>query len=115
MPLVQLHSSVAIAEAAQGELIQAISKITAQVIGKPENYVMVTLSQGPVCMAGEIKAAAFADVRSIGGLSSSVNQKLSEQICSLLGDKLGIPGDSVYLNFTEVGAAQWGYNGSTFG
>jgi hypothetical protein len=33
----------------------------------------------------------------------------------LLNDSLGIPPDRVYLNFTDVGAGHWGWNGSTFG
>ncbi len=55
------------------------------------------------------------DVRSIGGLSGDVNRQLSQKIGSLLKDSLGVPPDRVYLNFTDVPAGNWGWNGDTFG
>ncbi len=38
----------------------------------------------------------------IGGLNCETNRKLSQEICNLLKDSLGIASDRVYLNFTEV-------------
>ena len=55
------------------------------------------------------------DIRSIGGLSGEVNRKLSQKICRLLNDALAIPPGRVYLNFTDVKAANWGWKGETFG
>ena len=54
-------------------------------------------------------------LRSIGGLNDDLNRKLSQQVCKLLSDSLGISPDRVYLNFTDVEASNWGWNGSTFG
>ena len=48
-------------------------------------------------------------------LGEDVNRKLSQQVCRLLEDSLGISPDRVYLNFTDVDAGNWGWNGSTFG
>ena len=59
--------------------------------------------------------AAFVDVRSVGGLTDDVNRKLSQKVCKLLNGSLGVPENRVYLNFTDVEAANWGWNGSTFG
>ena len=42
-------------------------------------------------------------------------RKLSQKVCKLLNDSLGVPEDRVYLNFTDVEASNWGWNGSTFG
>jgi phenylpyruvate tautomerase PptA (4-oxalocrotonate tautomerase family) len=66
-------------------------------------------------MSGKPGEAAFVDVRSIGGLSGDVNQKLSETICNLLEQSLGVPQNRIYLNFTDVEACNWGWNASTFG
>jgi phenylpyruvate tautomerase PptA (4-oxalocrotonate tautomerase family) len=54
-------------------------------------------------------------IRSIGRLNDDVNRKLSQQARKLLSDSLGISPDRVYLNFTDVEASNWGWNGSTFG
>jgi phenylpyruvate tautomerase PptA (4-oxalocrotonate tautomerase family) len=55
------------------------------------------------------------DIRSIGGLSDDVNRQLSQKICKLLKESLGVPPDRVYLNFTDVRPGNWGWNGDTFG
>lgn len=114
MPLLKLQTSVALTDTQCNELLPALSKILAESIGKPEQYVMVTLETGPVLMSGKAGAAAFADVRSIGGLNSRVNTQLSQKLCALL-EPLGILPARVYINFSNVAADCWGWNGSTFG
>jgi len=115
MPLLKLETTVAISEDKQKALLSSLSKTVAETIGKPEQYVMVTISQAAMAMSGKPGNAAFMDIRSIGGLSGDVNRKLSQQVCKLLNDSLGIPPDRVYLNFSNVDAGNWGWNGSTFG
>ena len=115
MPLLKLETTLPLPEEKGKPLLAALSKAVASVIGKPEQYVMVTASQSAMVMSGKPGDAAFVDVRSIGGLNGDTNRKLSQQICKLLKDSLGIPSDRVYLNFTDVEAGNWGWNGSTFG
>ena len=76
---------------------------------------MVTASHSAMLMSGKSGDAAFVDIRGIGGLRGETNRKLSQQVCTLLKDSLGIAPDRVYLNFTDVEAGNWGWNGSTFG
>jgi phenylpyruvate tautomerase len=76
---------------------------------------MITFSQAAIMMSGKPGDAAFVDVRSIGGLTGDVNHKLSQRVCKLLSDSLAVSPDRIYLNFTEVEASDWGWNGSTFG
>jgi len=115
MPLLKLETTVVLSEDKQKALLAALSKSVAETIGKPEQYVMVTLSQAAMLMSGNPGDAAFVDVRSIGGLTDDVNRKLSQKVCKLLNDSLGVPENRVYLNFTDVEASNWGWNGSTFG
>jgi phenylpyruvate tautomerase PptA (4-oxalocrotonate tautomerase family) len=115
MPLLRLETTVALSEEKQKALLASLSQMVAGTIGKPEQYVMVTCSHAAMRMSGKNGDAVFVDVRSIGGLSGDVNRKLSEQVCRLLADSLGISPDRVYLNFTEVKAGNWGWNGNTFG
>jgi phenylpyruvate tautomerase PptA (4-oxalocrotonate tautomerase family) len=114
MPLLKLETSVALPEDKRDTLLAALSKAVAGVTGKPEQYVMVTASQAAFLMSGKPGAAAFVDIRGIGGLTGSVNRKLSSEVCKLLGEVLGIPAQRVYLNFTELEAGNWGWNGNTF-
>lgn len=115
MPLLKLETTVPLPEAKLKTLLAALSKLVAETIGKPEQYVMVTANPAPMLMSGKPGDAAFADVRSIGGLSGDTNRVLAEKVCRLLNEQLGISPDRVYLNFTDVKAANWGWNGATFG
>ena len=115
MPLLKLETTVPLPDDKGKPLLAALSKAVAGAIGKPEQYVMIAASQSAMLMSGKAGDAAFVDIRSIGGLNGETNRKLSQQICRLLKDSLGIPSDRVYLNFTDVDAGNWGWNGSTFG
>ena len=115
MPLLKLETTVALSEDKRQALLASLSKTVAETIGKPQQYVMVAASQAAMQMSGSPGDAAFVDVRSIGGLTEDVNRKLSQKVCQLLHDSLGIPPDRIYLNFTDVQASHWGRNGNTFG
>jgi phenylpyruvate tautomerase PptA (4-oxalocrotonate tautomerase family) len=115
MPLLKLETSVAMSDDKRKALLASLSEAVAATTGKPEQYVMVTVGQAAMLMSGKPGDAAFVDIRGIGGLTNKVNRKLSQQVCKLLGDSLGIGPDRIYLNFTDVEAGHWGWNGSTFG
>jgi len=106
---------VRIEDARKEEILAGASKAVAEATGKPESYVMVTLQEADIAMGGEKCAAAFADVRGIGGISRETNGQISERLCKLLSDTLAIDGSKVYLTFTDVPASNWGWDGGTFG
>jgi phenylpyruvate tautomerase len=115
MPLLELKTTVALAEGQRQHLLSSLSRMIARDIGKPEQYVMVSLETAPMLMSGQPGPAAFAMIRSIGGLGPAVNRKLAKDLCDLLQREAGIPADRVYLNFVDVPASEWGWNGDTFG
>ena len=115
MPLLKLETTVVLSDDKRKALLASLSSIVAETIGKPEQYVMVVVSPAAIIMSGKAGDAAFADIRSIGGLGGEVNRQLSQEVCRVLKETLGVPSDRVYLNFTEVEAGDWGWNGSTFG
>lgn len=111
MPLIQLTTDMEVPAEVLGEL----SKTVAQVIGKPETYVMVCVSRSAMMMSGISGKAVFAEVRSIGGLSAAVSRELAQKLCDLLDDRMGVSGDRIYINFKEIRASEWGWNSSLFG
>ena len=115
MPLLKLETTVVLTEDKRKALLALLSKIVAETIGKPEEYVMVMITPAAILMSGQTGDAAFVDIRSIGGLGGDVPRKLSQKICALLNDSLAIAQNRIYLNFAEVKAGNWGWNGSTFG
>ena len=115
MPLLKLHMSVSVPQDQKTELLGSLSKLIAHAIGKPEQYVMIALEEGPILMSAKDGPAAFADVRSLGGLDGKVNREISQNLCVLLNKTLGISANRVYLNFADIAPGNWGWNGSTFG
>ncbi len=111
MPMLNLKCSKPVPQA----LLEALSSAVAEAIGKPEKYVMVVAENADLLMSGETGDAAYAAVRSIGGLDRSVNNELTRKLCGLLHDHLGIASDRVYVTFQSVAADHWGWNESTFG
>ncbi len=96
-------------------LVPELSALLADATGKPEQYVMVLVQQAEGAMGGARGPAALAEVRGIGGLTKSVNGRICERLCACLQERLGIDPARVYVNFSDIAAANWGWNSSTFG
>ena len=115
MPYVHVQTSVPVSGPNRQKLLASVSQLAAATLGKPESYVMVSLSEAEMLMGGDPAPAALCDVRSIGGLPPAVCAALSEKLCALLQERLGIAPKRVFLNFTEIEADRWGWDGGTFG
>ena len=115
MPCLKIETSVAVPDNKKTQLLAALSKAVAEGIGKPELYVMVSLQTSSMLMSGQPGPAAFADLRSIGGLGGNVPRQLTETLCKLLQTHLEIPPQRTFVCFTDVAAKNWGWNGSTLG
>jgi phenylpyruvate tautomerase PptA (4-oxalocrotonate tautomerase family) len=115
MPLIKIETNVGLTDDKRRALLEALSKIVAETIGKPEQYVMVVVNSASMLMSGKPGDTALVDVRSIGGLGEAVNGQLSQRICAFLKQSVSIPPERVYLNYTDVDGANWGWNGKTFG
>lgn len=115
MPLIHLITNVAVAPETRESLGARLSQLAAAAIGKPESYMMAVVQDGAVRHGGAAGPAAFVDVRSISGLGPKVCSALSQEVCALLGEVLRVPGERIYLNFTDVPAGRWGHHGGTFG
>ncbi len=115
MPLLKLIITEPVSDEQRAALLPALSELVGKGIGKPEHYVMVTLQTEAVLMSGKVGPAALAEVRSIGGLNAQVNKRIAQQLCALLENTVRIPPARVYINFMDVAADHWGWNGATFG
>ena len=115
MPMASIGISLALSDKEREELAAAISEIVAHEIGKPEKYVMVRVSRETIVMSGAQGEAAFVDIRSIGGLSKEVNQRLTAEISAVLLNSYGIEQQRVYVTCADVERTHWGWNGTTFG
>ena len=104
-----------VADARQSELLAAASRIVASQLGKPENYVMVSIAPGQrLAFAGGEEPAAFLELRSIRLLDTK-RGSLCTELTNLIAEFCGIAKDRIYLVMVDVDAKLWGHDGKTFG
>jgi phenylpyruvate tautomerase len=95
-------------------LLKQASQTVAELLGKPENYVMVALPPAvPMLFAGSDEPAAYLELKSIG-LPQEATTSLSNALCALVNDHLGIAKERVYIEFANAERSMWGWNGKTF-
>ena len=113
MPFIQINtSSKSVVE--NDDLLQKdISKMVAHLTRKPENYVMTMIQRDTkMTFAGSDDPCCFIKVKSIGSLKPC---SMSKALCELIASKTNINMDRIYIEFIDIKASNWGFNGSTFG
>jgi phenylpyruvate tautomerase len=114
MPLLKIQTNVGVPEGKRDALLKKVSRAVAQQLCKPEQYMMVSLeAERLMVFAGTSEPAAFMDLRAIG-LPAGKTGELTASLCDLAKAELGVAKERVYINFTDVPANQWGWNGETF-
>jgi len=114
MPYLKIQSNQPVDATNAAALIKRASKIVAQQLNKPENYVMVALEPPvPMVFAGDDTPTVFMELKSIG-LSEAQTPALSAALCKLVQDELGVGTDRVYIEFADAPRKMWGWNGATF-
>ena len=112
MPLLSITTNAPTDGAASA--LGDISAAVAELLGKPERYVMVNLTHNPDMMfAGSSEPLAYLELKSIG-LPAERTREFSAALCGLVGEKLGIFPDRVYIEFTDAPRQLWGWNTTTF-
>jgi len=87
----------------------------AQLLGKPEQYVMVALqAHTTMYFAGSDEATAFMILKSIR-LPTERAAELTQQLTSWLTQATSIPKERIYIELIDVNAGLWGWNERTFG
>mgnify|MGYP001455166022 CR=1 FL=1 len=113
MPFIQVNTSSKSVLEDVALLQNDISKMVAELTGKPENYVMTMIQRDiKMTFAGSDEPCCFIKVKSIGSLSPS---SMSKSLCELITSKTNISTSRIYIEFTDVKASNWGFNGTTFG
>ena len=113
MPFIQINTSSKSVVEDEDLLHKAISKMIADLTGKPENYVMTMLQiNTSMTFAGSDEPCCFINFKSIGSLEPS---SMSKSLCELISSKTNITPNRIYIEFNDVKASNWGFNSSTFG
>lgn len=114
MPLLKIQTNREVRPQQRPPLLRQASAKVAEILGKPERYVMVSLEHNPDMLFGGAAAPlAYLELKSIG-LPGNRTRELSAALCRLIRDTLEIPEERVYIEFADAARHLWGWNGRTF-
>lgn len=114
MPTLRILTNVTVPAEQRAALLTGASRATAEMLRKPESYVMVILEDGrDMVFAGTPDPAAYLELKSLG-LPEDQTARYSRTLCNLLEEALGIPAERVYIEFAAPPRHLFGWNGGTF-
>lgn len=114
MPLLRITTNITPDDASRMAFCETVSQAVADMLGKPERYVMVAFdSVANMSFAASNDPCAYLELKSIG-LPEDRTASFSQTLCALVTDRLGIPADRVYIEFANAGRTLWGWDSGTF-
>lgn len=115
MPTLLIKTNAADAAADRPALLQAASRTVAEMLGKPEGYVLVALEPvADMCFGGDAAPLAYLELKSLG-LPEERTAEFSATLCGFLEQHLGVPPSRVYIEFAAPARHLFGFDGRTFG
>jgi len=114
MPYLKIQTNLPLSKKAERNVLKVDSELVASELGKPEEFVMIALQPDtPMVFAGTDDPVAFLELKSIG-LPADKTKRLSQTLCGLINEHLGIRPERVYVKFIDVRHGMWGWKGDTF-
>ena len=112
MPLLSMMTNIAIDN--KPTVALSLSSKVADLLHKPERYVMVNLQdQQPLIFGGSDEAAVYIELKSIN-LPESETAQLSSALSNFVSDQLSVKQDRIYIEFSNAERHMWGWKGATF-
>jgi phenylpyruvate tautomerase PptA (4-oxalocrotonate tautomerase family) len=114
MPYFSVETSKIIDQVGEEALSHKASAFIAELLGKPEGYVMVAIKHStPMRFGGGLGPTAMVQLHSIG-LPEERCAEFSGKICAFIEETLGVAPDRIYIDFRDLKRSMFGWNGKTF-
>jgi phenylpyruvate tautomerase PptA (4-oxalocrotonate tautomerase family) len=114
MPTLKIQTNVATLPTERSAILQDASARVAEVLGKPERYVMVLLETNPdMLFAGTDEPLAYLELKSLG-LPEDKTPVLSSALCEFMEAHFKVPAERTYIEFTSPPRHMFGWSGRTF-
>ena len=112
MPVLQITTNTTVDNTDQ--LAEQASSLTAELLGKPESYVMVSInSDASLIFAGTKDPCAHLILKSLG-LPESETGAYSEKLCGFIEQQIGVPPSRTYIEFVSPERHMFGWDKRTF-
>lgn len=94
--------------------LKIISSAVADLLGKPEAYVMLKFEHNSSMMfAGNDLPLAHLKLKSLG-LDETKTTEFSRQLCKLMETHFEVPPERIYIEFASPERHLWGWDSATF-
>jgi phenylpyruvate tautomerase PptA (4-oxalocrotonate tautomerase family) len=114
MPTLKIQTNVEIPAERRKVVLEAASSTVAELLGKPESYVMVILETGrDMIFAADPAPLAYLELKSLG-LPEDDTPVLSAALCGFMEKHFGVMPGRVYVEFTSPPRHLFGWNAKTF-
>lgn len=95
------------------KLTKKASRFLAEMMTKPEQVIMVAIKPGtPLIFGGTDEPSAFVQIKALG-LEKGRCPEFSKKVCGFLEKEINVPGNRVFIEFTDIDGKTFGYNGDT--
>lgn len=112
MPLLEITTNTKVDNSLN--IAEQASALTADILGKPESYVMVKIqTEQTLIFAGNKEPAAHVKLKSLG-LPEDKTADFSASICAFISEQLDINSARIYIEFANPERHMWGWNEKTF-
>jgi phenylpyruvate tautomerase PptA (4-oxalocrotonate tautomerase family) len=113
MPTLIIKTNAKLAED-RAPFLKAASAVVADMLGKPERYVMVLLEPTPdMCFGGDMAPLAYLELKSLG-LPEQRTPDFSNILCRFIEENLKVPRERIYIEFAAPERHMFGFDGGTF-
>ena len=111
MPLLSISTSIKINE--KDLFLKNCSQLISKLTKKSEQYIMIRLfEETPMYFDEDYSPSCFIELKSIGSLNPQI---MSKEISFFISNQIMIPPNRVYINFEDINASNWAWNGKPFG
>lgn len=112
MPLLTIKTNIKLDN--KTTLAEAASLTTANILSKPESYVMIHIEDEQNLMfGGEHLPCAFVELKSLG-LPEDSTADFSTRLCDFIQSHTGINSNRIYIEFSNPERRMWGWDKRTF-
>lgn len=116
MPYVQSVVSVKLTEEQKENIKKRIGQAMNEMPGKSEEWLFVGFQDDNTLYfrGNKLSKGAVIEVKLLGKQERQAKDDYTNKLCTIFSEEIGVPGENIYVIYTEYEDGSWGWNGNLF-